>query len=139
MKYSRAFFFVASIALLTASTSAKATDWWGTTDIQFAATLSDEQAHETKKQAAIRAQQQLENVLGQLKYSDGTLEVKSIEIKEPNPGRIVILVTANKMEETKELSDKMPTVLHGVPVYLNYPASTKPVYGATFDVTGKKP
>jgi len=55
------------------------------------------------------------------------LDVKTIEIKKASHDRIFVLVTLNKMEETKDL--KLPTTLHGIPIYLNYPASNKPVVG----------
>ena|SRR5260221_11857675 len=91
-----------------------------------------QEGHESEEEAAAHAKQQLDNQLASLKYSDGTSEVKSIKIQKANHDRIFVLVTLNKPEQTKDLRQKLPATLHGIPIYLSYPPNNKPVYGATF-------
>lgn len=109
--------------------SAKATNWITDGPAEF---TSDED-HLSPEVAADRAKNQLENQLGPLKYADGTLVVKTVAVVNGGKDRIAVIVTTNKPEETAELKAKLPTELHGIPVFLNFPWDGKPVVGARFN------
>jgi hypothetical protein len=143
MKRLLVFFLVGVGALLSCGGAVKAKDRRDCTDIQFAGSSSAHDVSISERIAnsqtvAVKAKRQLEKLVGPMKYSDGTSEVRSITIEEDADtditGNVAVFVNLRKTEITEELNAKMPPIINGITIRLRLPGNIVPSYGAHFDL-----